>query len=248
MTENNKRLAVKVDHVFMRFNLSKEKTDNLKEYVIKLLKKQLLYTEFIALRDISFEVYQGEMVGIIGYNGSGKSTILKIIAGVMKPSAGQVKTFGSIAPLIELGAGFDPNLTGKENIYLNGYVLGYSKAYIEDKIEEIISFSELKDFIDVPLKNYSSGMKARLGFSIATSVKPEILIVDEALSVGDYKFQKKCLNRMQEMINKNTTVLFVSHSTQQVKELCTKCIWLDKGEIRMMGETEAICDAFLEEK
>lgn len=240
----NSSIAVHVEDVTMKFNLSQEKVDSLKEYIIKLLKKQLLYNEFIALDHVSFDVYKNEILGIIGYNGSGKSTILKIIAGVMKPTKGKVTTSGSIAPLIELGAGFDPNLTGKENIYLNGYVLGLQKEFIEEKFDEIVEFAELKKFIDVPLKNYSSGMKSRLGFAIATSVKPQILIVDEVLSVGDYKFQEKCQRRIKEMLENDTTVLFVSHVIAQVQALCHRCVWLDKGKVKMIGPSQEVCQAF----
>ncbi len=245
MAEPGKKIMIHVEDVSMTFNLSKEKTDNLKEYVIKLLKRQLMYTEFRAVKNVSFDVYSGEVVGLVGLNGSGKSTLLKIIAGVMKPTTGKKEIYGNVAPLIELGAGFNPNLTGRENIFLNGYVLGFSKAYINEKFDEIVEFSELNEFIDVPLKNYSSGMKARLGFSVATSVDPQILIVDEVLSVGDFKFQKKCQERMANMIkSKNTTVLFVSHSIEQVKSLCNRCIWLEKGAVKMIGQAEEVCGLY----
>ena len=241
-------IMVSVDKVSMRFNLGQEKIDSLKEYVIKFLKNQLLFKEFWALNDISLEVKKGEVFGIVGYNGSGKSTLLKIIAGVMKPTKGQVKVNGTMAPLIELGAGFDPNLTGRENVYLNGAILGYTKQKLQASFDEILEFSELGEFIDVPVKNYSSGMVARLAFSIATIVEPEILIVDEVLSVGDYKFQAKCQDKIKKVIEKGTTVLFVSHSIKQVEELCDRVAWIDKGHLKMVGDSETVCKAFLENK
>ncbi len=239
-----KETVINVENVSMKFNINKEKIDNLKEYAIKLFKKQLMFTEFIALKDVSFSIKKGEVVGLVGLNGSGKSTLLKIIAGVMKPTEGKVTVNGSVAPLIEVGAGFNANLSGRENIYLNGYILGFSKDYINEHIQEIIDFSELGEFIDVPLKNYSSGMKARLGFSIATTVNARILIVDEVLSVGDYKFQEKCHKRIESLMSGDTTVLFVSHSIEQVKKICTRCIWLEKGHVVMDGESKAVCDAY----
>lgn len=238
---NDKNTMISVDNVSMTFNMSKEKIDSLKEYAIKLFKKQLMYNEFTALQDISFNVAKGEVVGLVGLNGSGKSTLLKIIAGVMKPTKGKVSVNGSVAPLIEVGAGFNANLSGRENIFLNGYLLGFSKEYITSHIDEIIEFSEIGEFIDVPLKNYSSGMKSRLGFSIATTVRPQILIVDEVLAVGDFKFQEKCQKRIADMMANNTTVLFVSHSIEQVKKLCTRCIWLEKGRMIDDGPAEEIC-------
>ena len=241
-------IMVSVDKVSMRFNLGQEKIDSLKEYVIKLVKKQLLYKEFWALNDISLEVKRGEVFGIVGYNGSGKSTLLKIIAGVMKPTKGNVKVNGTMAPLIELGAGFDNNLTGRENVYLNGAILGYPKQRLEEAFQEILEFSELGDFIDVPVKNYSSGMVARLAFSIATIVEPQILIVDEVLSVGDYKFQEKCQNKIRKVIEQGTTVLFVSHSIQQVEDLCDRVAWIDKGHLKMVGDSETVCQMFLNKK
>lgn len=241
-------IMVSVEDVSMRFNLGQEKIDNLKEYVIKFFKKQLLFKEFWALNDISLEVKKGEVFGIVGYNGSGKSTLLKIIAGVMKPTKGKVKVSGTMAPLIELGAGFDQNLTGRENVYLNGAILGYTKKKLDDAFDEILEFSELGDFIDVPVKNYSSGMVARLAFSIATIVEPEILIVDEVLSVGDYKFQAKCQDKIKKVIEKGTTVLFVSHSIKQVEELCDRVAWIDKGHLKMIGDSETVCKMFLGNK
>ncbi len=238
--------VIKVQDVGMRFNLSQEKVDNLKEYVIKLLKRQLLFQEFWALKDVSFEVEKGDRIGIVGLNGAGKSTLLKIISGVMKPTEGSVDIHGRVVPLLELGAGFDHNYTGRENIYLNGAILGYSKEFIEEKYDEIVEFSEIEQFIDVPLKNYSSGMKARLGFSIATVVEPEILILDEVLSVGDAKFKEKSENRIMQLFDKGITVLFVSHSTEQVQRLCNKAIWLEHGKIVMQGSADEVCTKYAE--
>lgn len=235
---------IDVKNVSMSFNMSKERIDSLKEYFIKFIKGQLHFTEFVALDNVSFSINKGEIVGVIGLNGSGKSTILKIVAGIMKPSKGFVDVRGSIAPLIELGAGFDPELTARENIFLNGYVLGHTKKQIEEKFDEIIEFSELKDFIDVAIKNFSSGMYARLGFAIATVNNPEILIVDEILGVGDFIFQQKCEKRMKEMMENNTTVLIVSHSIQTIEKMCNKVVWLDKGKLVMFGETEEVCEAY----
>lgn len=243
MEEND--IVIEAKDVSMVFNINKEKIDSIKEYFIKVMKKQLMYREFTAVENVSFQIRRGEVVGLVGLNGSGKSTMLKIIAGVMKPTKGSVSVKGTIAPLIEVGAGFNPNLSGRENIFLNGYLLGYSKNYINEHMEEIIDFSELGEFIDVPLKNYSSGMKARLGFSIATAVKPEILIVDEVLAVGDFKFQEKCQKRIASMMENNTTVLFVSHAINQVKKLCSRCIWLEKGRVVMDGETEKVCAKYM---
>jgi len=244
--DNLDKKVIKVKDVGMEFNLSQEKITNLKEYVIKLLKRELLFQEFWALKEISFDVKQGDRVGIVGLNGAGKSTLLKIISGVMKPTEGNVEVTGRVVPLLELGAGFDPNYTGRENILLYGAILGYTKQFIEEKYDEIVEFSEIEKFIDVPLKNYSSGMKARLGFSIATVVEPEILIVDEVLSVGDAKFKKKSEERIMELFKKNITVLFVSHSIHQVKRLCNKAIWLENGKIVMQGDAEEVCNKYAE--
>lgn len=232
---------ISVENVSMTFNMSKEKIDSLKEYFIKLAKRELMFKQFTALQDISFNITKGEVVGLVGLNGSGKSTLLKIIAGVMKPTKGKVSVKGSIAPLIEVGAGFNPDLSGRENIFLNSYLLGFNKKYINDHIDEIIEFSELGDFIDVPLKNYSSGMKSRLGFSIATAVNPKVLIVDEVLAVGDFKFQQKCHAKIKALMQGDTTVLIVSHNIGQIKELCTRCIWLEKGRMIADGPSEEIC-------
>ena len=223
--------AVVVDNVSMKFNLSKEKVDSLKDYVIKFLKKEIKYNEFWALQNVSFTVEKGDRVGILGLNGAGKSTLLKVIAGVFKPTEGSVTKHGKMVPLLELGAGFDQQYTGKENIYLYGAMLGYSKEFIDEKYDEIVKFSELKDFIDVPIKNYSSGMKSRLGFSIATVVSPKILILDEVLSVGDAKFRKKSEKKVLSMFDSGVTVLFVSHSLAQVQRICNKAMILEKGKL-----------------
>lgn len=233
--------AIVVDNMSMMFNLNKEKVDNIKEYFIKLVTKKLHFTEFWALTDISFTVEKGDRVGVLGFNGAGKSTLLKVIAGVLKPTKGSVKVNGVIAPMLELGAGFDMNYSGKENIYLYGATMGYSRKFIEEKYNEIVEFSELGDFIDVPVKNYSSGMRARLGFAIATAVEPEILILDEVLSVGDAKFRKKSEAKIRSMFDKGTTVLFVSHSVDQVLNICNKAIILEKGKIIAQGDAKEIC-------
>jgi ABC-type polysaccharide/polyol phosphate transport system ATPase subunit len=236
--------VIKIENVGMRFNLSQEKIDNIKEYFIKMVKRELMFQEFWALKDVSFEIEQGDRVGVVGLNGAGKSTLLKIISGVMKPTEGNVDIKGKLVPLLELGAGFDSNYTGRENIYLNGAILGYTKEFLEEKYDEIVDFAEIKDFMDVPIKNFSSGMKARLGFSIATVVEPEILVLDEVLSVGDAKFRKKSEARIMELFDNGITVLFVSHSITQVKRLCNKAIWLEKGKIVMQGDAEEVCNAY----
>ena len=238
------KTAVKVENVSILFNLSKEKVDNIKEYFIKLVTRKLHYNEFWALTDVSFEVEEGERLGILGFNGAGKSTLLKVIAGVLKPTKGKVSVEGVIAPLLELGAGFDMNYTGAENIYLYGATMGYSRKYIEERYNEIVEFSELGEFIDVPVKNYSSGMRARLGFAIATAVDPEVLILDEVLSVGDAKFRIKSENKIKSMFDKGVTVLFVSHNTAQVRRLCTKAILLDHGKIIANGDVNEVCDIY----
>lgn len=242
-----KKTALKVDGVGMKFNLSPEKVDDLKDFIIKTLTRKISYQEFWALTDVSFEVKEGERLGILGFNGAGKSTLLKTIAGVLKPTTGSIKTRGKIVPLLELGAGFDPQYTGAENIYLYGAVLGYSKEFIKERYDEIVEFSELGDFINVPIKNYSSGMKARLGFAIATVVEPEILILDEVLSVGDAKFRKKSEKKIMSMFDKGVTVLFVSHSLEQVKRLCDKAILLEKGKVIASGTVEEVA-AIYEDK
>lgn len=235
---------VKVRNVSMKFNMSSEIVHSFKEYVIKLLKKQLFFKEFQALQDISFSLNKGEILGIIGLNGSGKSTILKIVAGVLEPTVGKVEVNGKIAPLIELGAGFDIELTARENIFLNGSVLGYSRKFMKERFEEIVNFSELGDFLDIPLKNFSSGMYARLGFSIATIVNPDVLIADEILSVGDFHFQEKCEKKIKEMMKNGTSILFVSHSIDQIEKLCDRVIWLEKGKLKMQGETKKVCKIY----
>lgn len=234
------------EKVYMKFNLSKDKVSSLKEYVIRFLKRQLFYDEFIALSDVSFTLDKGDVLGIIGLNGSGKSTLLKLIAGVLKPSSGKITANGRIAPLIELGAGFDSELSARENIFLNGAVLGYSKKLIEEKFDEIISFAELEEFVEVPIKNFSSGMIARLGFAIATITAPDILIVDEVLSVGDFKFQKKSQNKIKEMIDLGTTVLFVSHSADVVRSICKKGLLLEHGKVLAFGEVDEVLEIYEE--
>lgn len=235
---------IEVNDVSMRFNLSKEKVDSLKEYVIKMLKHQLSFDEFWALRNISFSIERGESLGLIGLNGSGKSTLLKVIAGVLKPTTGYVRVNGTVAPLIELGAGFDMDLTARENIFLNGAILGYKRDFMQENYDDIVEFSELAEFIDVPVKNFSSGMVARLAFAIATIGKPDILIVDEALSVGDFRFVEKCNKRIQHMLSGDTTLLFVSHSIGEVRTFCKKVAWIEKGHLKMFGETEEVCSMY----
>ena len=242
---------IKIENVSMKFNLEIEKDFSMKQAFVNLFtkkKKKKKNEDFWALKDVSFNIGKGEVVGLIGSNGAGKSTLLKVVSGVMKPTKGKVKVKGVISPMIELGAGFDGNLTARENIYLNGALLGYSKEFLDDKFDEIVEFSELKDFLDVPVKNFSSGMTAKLAFSIATIVNPEILIVDEILSVGDIKFQEKSKKKMMEMIKGGTTVLYVSHSLQSIKELCTKVVWLEHGKVVKMGDTNKICDAYYKEQ
>ena len=224
----------------MRFNLATEKVDTIKDYIVKLLKRQLMFNEFYALKDISLNIEKGDSVALIGINGSGKSTLLKCVAGVMVPTTGSIKVRGSIAPLIELGAGFDMDLTARENIYLNGAVLGHDRKFMDEHFDSIVDFAELWDFIDVPMKNFSSGMIARLGFAIATEVKADILIVDEVLAVGDFRFQQKCKERINTLLSGGTTLLFVSHSIDQVRELCKKSVWIDHGNMVCYGNTEEV--------
>ncbi len=237
---------IKIDNVSMKFNLAIEKDFSLKQAFVNIFtqKKKKKNDDFWALKNVSFTVDKGEVVGLIGSNGAGKSTLLKVVSGVMKPTSGKVTVDGVISPMIELGAGFDGNLTARENIYLNGAILGYSKKFLNEKFDEIVEFSELKDFLDVPVKNFSSGMTAKLAFSIATIVNPEILIVDEILSVGDIKFQEKSKHKMMEMIEGGTTVLYVSHSLQSIKDLCTKVVWLEHGKVVKIGDTNKICDEY----
>lgn len=240
-------IAIDIQNVSMLYNLGTEKVDSLKEYFIKMLKGELFFEEFKALENISFSIKKGEVFGLVGLNGAGKSTLLKVIAGVLKPTTGQVKINGSIAPLIELGAGFNFDLTGRENVFLNGAVLGYSRPFMQGMLDEVVAFSELGKFIDVPIKNYSSGMIARLAFSIATAIKPDILIVDEVLSVGDYKFQEKSKQRIEELFAGGTTVVVVSHSKEQIEELCNRVVWLEKGEMKEVGNTFEVMKRYKEQ-
>lgn len=237
---DQKDTIIEVNGVTMRFNLAEEKTDSIKEYFVKLVTGKLHFNEFYALKNVSFEVKRGEAIALIGKNGSGKSTMLKILAGVLYPTQGTVTVNGSIAPMIELGAGFDMELTARENIYMNGAILGHNRAFMDQHFEEIVDFSELRKFLDVPLKNFSSGMIARLGFSIATIIKADILIVDEVLAVGDFRFREKCYRKIDELLDGGTTLLFVSHSAEQVRKLCPKAIWLDHGELMAFGATEEV--------
>lgn len=243
----NDEYVVDVEDLTIRFNLASEKVDNLKEYVIKLIKHELMFQEFLALKHVNLKVKSGEAWGLIGTNGSGKSTLLKACCGILKPYTGTVTTRGKIAPLIELGAGFDMNMTARENVFLNGTVLGHSRKFMEEHFNEIIDFAELQDFLDVPIKNFSSGMQARLGFAIATMVRPDILVVDEILSVGDYQFQQKCYKRMEEMLSNGTTLLYVSHDVKSVRKLCDHAIWLDKGDVRMSGLVKEVTDEYIKE-
>lgn len=237
-------LMIRVEDVSMRFKMSNDKITSIKELVTQLAKGKVQYKEFWALHDVNFEVKRGEVVGIIGRNGAGKSTILKIISGIMKPTTGKVVRNGNIVPMLELGSGFDYDLTGRENIFLNGAILGYSKEFLHAKYDEILAFSELGDFIHMPIRNYSSGMLMRLAFSIATVVNPEILIVDEILSVGDENFQRKSHARMMELMSGGTTVLFVSHSLEQIRDMCNRVVWLDGGTVKMFGDVNTVCDAY----
>ncbi len=239
---NNPMISVR--GVTMNFSMPKEKVDNVKEYIIRKLKRRLSYDKFCALDNVSIDIEKGEVVGIIGLNGSGKSTLLKIISGILTPSEGEVITNGTISPLIELGAGFDPELTTRENIFLNGSVLGFERSFIREKYDEILDFAELRDYENVAIKNFSSGMVARLGFAIATLVKPDILIVDEILAVGDFLFQQKCERRIAEMMSGGTTVLIVSHSIEQIERLCSRILWLDHGKTKMIGDTATVCGEY----
>ena len=239
-----RKTAIEVDNVSMKFNLSREKVDSLKDYIFKTIKREIQYNEFWALKNVSFSVEKGDRVGILGLNGAGKSTLLKVISGVFKPTEGHVDKHGKMVPLLELGAGFDPQYTGKENIYLYGAMLGYTKKFIDSKYDEIVEFSELQKFMDVPVKNYSSGMKSRLGFSIATVVEPKILILDEVLSVGDAKFRKKSEKKIMSMFDSGVTVLFVSHSLEQVQRLCNKAMILEKGKLIAYGDIDPISEQY----
>ena len=240
----NNEPIVSVQNVSMRFNLAQEQFSGLKDLVIMATKGKLKFHEFYALKDVSFDIKRGESWALIGKNGCGKSTLLKVISGIYKPTSGKVIVRGTIAPLIELGAGFDMELTARENIFLNGAVLGHSRKVMEQHFDEIVDFSELKDFIDVPIKNFSSGMIARLGFSIATIVRADILIIDEILAVGDYAFQRKCYKRMEDMMSRGTTVIFVSHDDEQVRKMCKYAVWLLNGKIQKNGNVSDVCDAY----
>lgn len=245
-TMNNSDIPnmVEVQNVSMHFRLPGDRITSLKEYAVRALKGTLEFKEFVALNDVSFQVKKGEVIGLIGHNGAGKSTILKVISGILKPTSGSTKIYGNVVPMLELGSGFDMEMSGRENIFLNGAILGYSEEFLNAKYEEIVEFSEIGQFIDIPLRNYSSGMIARLAFSIATVVEPEILIVDEVLSVGDANFQTKSKNRMMELMSGGTTVLFVSHSLPQIREMCDRVVWLDHGQVKMCGDTQTVCDAY----
>lgn len=237
-------VAIEVADVTMRFRMNSDRIMSLKEFVTTAVRGRLHYEEFTALSHVSFQVERGEVLGLIGRNGAGKSTILKIISGILKPSLGVVNCRGSIVPMLELGAGFDSDLTGRENIFLNGAILGYDEEFLRSKYDEIVDFSELKDFIETPIRNYSSGMLARLAFSIATVVQPEILIVDEILSVGDAEFQAKSRDRMMKLMGGGTTVIFVSHSLEQIRQMCRRVVWLEQGEVKMIGEAEEVCSGY----
>ncbi|MEA4912906.1 MAG: ABC transporter ATP-binding protein [Oscillospiraceae bacterium] len=237
-------IMVSVKDVSMQFNISAERIDSIKEYFVRLTKGKLFFESFWALQNVSADIRRGEVFGIVGLNGSGKSTLLKLISGIMKPTKGSAEIFGTLSPMIELGAGFDPELTGAENIYLHGAILGYSRKFMQGVYDEIVDFAEIGDFIHTPVKNYSSGMKARIGFAIATVVKPQILIVDEVLGVGDYKFQEKCEKRIDDLMAGDTTVIFVSHSLDQVRRLCTRVMWLEKGRVVEIGDTKSVCDHY----
>lgn len=241
------KVVIELKDAAVRFNIAAQQVNNLKEYVIKFVKKELMFQEFFALKDVSFQVREGEAWGIIGTNGSGKSTLLKLICGILKPYKGSVFVQGALAPLIELGAGFDGELTARENIFLNGTLLGHSEAFMKEHFEQIVDFAELWEFMDMPVKNYSSGMAARLGFAVATVIRPDILICDEVLSVGDFRFQEKCEKRMQQMLRSGTTLLYVSHTMQSVKKLCTHALWLEKGSVVMAGSTQEVCAKYLEQ-
>lgn len=235
---------IKADSISVRYLMTYDRVKSMKEYIVQFIKGKIKYEEFWALKDVSFEVKKGEVLGIVGHNGAGKSTLLKVISGILKPTSGSVQVNGTVVPMLELGSGFDFDLTGRENVFLNGAILGYSEQFLKEKYDEIVEFSELGQFIDVPLRNYSSGMVMRLAFSIATVVNPDILIVDEILAVGDADFQAKSKQRMLELMGGGTTVLFVSHSLEQIREMCDRVLWLDHGQMKMYGDTQAVCDAY----
>ena len=246
MEEN--RTVIDAEHVTVRFNMAGQSVNNLKEYVIRLAKRELMFQEFLALKDVSLKVRAGESWGIIGRNGAGKSTLLKLVCGILKPYKGSVTVRGSVAPLIELGAGFDGELTAEENILLNGTLMGYGEKFMKERMEEIIAFAELRDFLEMPIKNYSSGLAARLGFAVATVVRPDILICDEVLAVGDYRFQQKCEGRMGELLDAGTTLLYVSHADESVRRLCSHALWMENGCVVMSGGSKEVCDAYMDKK
>ena len=235
---------IHAENISMRYLMTYDRIKSIKEYVVQMVQGKVKYEEFWALKNVSFDVQKGEVLGIIGHNGAGKSTLLKVISGILKPTSGNLEVHGNIVPMLELGSGFDTDLTGRENIFLNGSILGYSERYLKEKYDEIVDFSELGKFIDVPIRNYSSGMMMRLAFSIATVVKPEILIVDEILAVGDADFQDKSKKRMLELMGGGATVLFVSHSLEQIREMCGRVLWLEHGEVKMIGNTDDVCDLY----
>ncbi len=237
-------MIIRANDISMRYLMTYDRIQSIKEYIVQMLRGKIKYEEFWALKNVSFEVERGEVVGIIGHNGAGKSTLLKVISGILKPTGGELEVHGNVVPMLELGSGFDHDLTGRENIFLNGSILGYSEKYLKEKYDQIVEFSELGKFIDVPIRNYSSGMLMRLAFSIATVVQPEILIVDEILAVGDAAFQEKSKARMLELMSGGTTVLFVSHSLEQIREMCDRVIWLEHGQVKAIGATKDICDAY----
>ena len=236
--------VIEVNDVTMRFRMTNDRIRSFKEFVVRKIQGKIQYTEFEALKHVSFDVRKGEVVGLVGRNGAGKSTMLKVISGILKPTEGSVVVHGNVAPMLELGSGFDMDMTGRENIFLNGAILGYTEDFLRRSYYDIVDFAEIEDFIDVPLRNYSSGMIARLAFSIATQINPEVLIVDEVLAVGDAEFQAKSLARMMEMMSGGTTVLFVSHNLNQIRELCNRVVWLDHGAVRMLGDSQEVCDAY----
>ena len=238
-------MIIKANGVSLCYRISFDRIMSIKEYLVQMVKGNIKYQEFWALKDVSFELKRGEVLGIVGNNGAGKSTLLKVISGILKPTEGSVQVFGNVVPMLELGSGFDFDLTGRENIFLNGAILGYSEQFLKEKYDEILAFSELGQFIDVPLRNYSSGMVMRLAFSVATVVNPDILIVDEILAVGDAAFQAKSKARMMELMSGGTTVLFVSHSIEQIREMCDRVLWLEHGRMKMLGDTQEVCDAYV---